>query len=35
MLILFMLFIIQFAIACACLAVNPDQQKQLAETVIQ
>ncbi|XP_059486544.1 tetraspanin-13 isoform X2 [Neocloeon triangulifer] len=32
MLILFMLFIVQFAVACACLAVNTDQQKQLAET---
>ncbi|XP_055381052.1 tetraspanin-13 [Condylostylus longicornis] len=31
MIILFMLFLIQFSIACSCLAVNSDQQKQLAE----
>lgn len=31
MLILFLLFLIQFSIACACLAVNAEQQEQLAE----
>ncbi|CAL1680148.1 unnamed protein product [Lasius platythorax] len=31
MLILFLLFLIQFSIACACLAVNTKQQEQLAE----
>ncbi|XP_046739975.1 tetraspanin-13 isoform X2 [Diprion similis] len=31
MVILFLLFLIQFSIACACLAVNPEQQEQLAE----
>lgn len=31
MLILFMLFLVQFSVACACLAVNMEQQKQLAE----
>ncbi|KAK2588598.1 hypothetical protein KPH14_006369 [Odynerus spinipes] len=31
MLILFLLFLIQFSIACACLAVNTEQQEQLAE----
>ncbi|PBC27131.1 Tetraspanin-31 [Apis cerana cerana] len=31
MLILFLLFLIQFSIACACLAVNAKQQEQLAE----
>lgn len=30
MLILFLLFIIQFSIACACLAVTTDQQHQIA-----
>lgn len=30
MVILFLLFIIQFSIACACLAVTSDQQHQLA-----
>lgn len=33
MLILFLLFLIQFSIACACLAVNAKQQEQLAEQV--
>ncbi|XP_043288961.1 tetraspanin-31-B [Venturia canescens] len=32
MLILFLLFLIQFSIACACLAVNAKQQETLAET---
>lgn len=31
MIILFLLFLIQFSIACSCLAVNSGQQKQLAE----
>lgn len=31
MTILFILFIAQFSIACACLAFNSDQQKELAE----
>ncbi|XP_011497001.1 PREDICTED: tetraspanin-31-A isoform X2 [Ceratosolen solmsi marchali] len=31
MLILFLLFLIQFSIACACLAVNAKQQEQLAD----
>ncbi|XP_033339444.1 tetraspanin 97E isoform X2 [Megalopta genalis] len=31
MFILFLLFLIQFSIACACLAVNTKQQEQLAE----
>ncbi|XP_022904720.1 tetraspanin-31-B [Onthophagus taurus] len=31
MLILFMLFLIQFSVACACLGVNMQQQEQLAE----
>ncbi|XP_058806125.1 tetraspanin-13 [Phymastichus coffea] len=31
MLILFLLFLVQFSIACACLAVNTKQQEQLAE----
>lgn len=31
MIILFLLFLIQFSIACSCLAVNSQQQKQLAE----
>lgn len=31
MLILFLLFLVQFSVACACLAVNMDQQRQLAE----
>ncbi|XP_051159943.1 tetraspanin-13 isoform X1 [Leptopilina boulardi] len=31
MLILFLLFLVQFSIACACLAVNTKQQEELAE----
>ncbi|KAF7281618.1 tetraspanin 97E isoform X2 [Rhynchophorus ferrugineus] len=31
MLILFLLFLIQFSVACACLGVNQSQQEQLAE----
>ncbi|PSN33895.1 Tetraspanin-31 [Blattella germanica] len=31
MLILFLLFLVQFSVACACLAFNTEQQKQLAE----
>lgn len=31
MIILFMLFLIQFSIACSCLAVNAGQQQQFAE----
>ncbi|XP_062534104.1 tetraspanin-13-like [Armigeres subalbatus] len=31
MIILFMLFLIQFSIACSCLAVNQSQQRQFAE----
>lgn len=31
MIILFMLFLIQFSIACSCLAVNSQQQAQFAE----
>lgn len=31
MVILFMLFLIQFSVACACLAVNSKQQEQLAK----
>jgi tetraspanin-13/31 len=31
MLILFILFLIQFAVACACLAINSDQQHTLAK----
>jgi len=31
MLILFLLFLVQFSVACACLAFNADQQHQLAE----
>lgn len=31
MIILFLLFLIQFSIASSCLAVNADQQKQFAE----
>lgn len=33
MLILFLLFLVQFSVACACLAVNMDQQNELAEQV--
>jgi tetraspanin-13/31 len=31
MVILFILFVVQFSIACACLAIGNDQQKELAE----
>ncbi|CAO1425443.1 unnamed protein product [Diamesa hyperborea] len=31
MIILFILFLVQFSIACSCLAVNQDQQKELAD----
>lgn len=31
MVVLFILFVVQFAIACACLAVNSETQKKLAE----
>ncbi|KAF5279563.1 hypothetical protein FQR65_LT03385 [Abscondita terminalis] len=31
MVILFLLFLIQFSVACACLGVNMEQQEQLAE----
>ncbi|XP_026278493.1 tetraspanin-13 isoform X1 [Frankliniella occidentalis] len=31
MVILFMLFLVQFSVACACLAVNKEQQRQLAK----
>lgn len=31
MLILFLLFLIQFSVACACLGVNESQQEQWAE----
>nr|CAD7439704.1 unnamed protein product [Timema bartmani] len=31
MLILFLLFLVQFSVACACLAVNMEQQHELAE----
>ncbi|GFG40123.1 hypothetical protein Cfor_09374 [Coptotermes formosanus] len=31
MLILFLLFLVQFSVACACLAFNAEQQHQLAE----
>ncbi|XP_073983753.1 tetraspanin 97E isoform X1 [Rhodnius prolixus] len=31
MVILFLLLLVQFSVACACLAVNMDEQKQLAE----
>lgn len=33
MVILFMLFLVQFSVACACLAVNSDQQEMLAQQV--
>lgn len=33
MVILFLLFLIQFSVACACLGVNMKQQEQLAEQV--
>lgn len=35
MLVLFLLFLIQFSIACACLAVKPDQQATLVEEAWQ
>jgi len=31
MLVLFLLFLIQFSVACACLAIQPDQQKRLLD----
>lgn len=31
MIILFLLFLVQFSIACSCLAVNSEQQKEFAE----
>ncbi|XP_021367248.1 tetraspanin-31-like isoform X1 [Mizuhopecten yessoensis] len=31
MIILFLLFLLQFSLACACLAINEDQQEQFAE----
>lgn len=31
MIILFLLFLIQFSIAASCLAVNPEQQREFAE----
>jgi hypothetical protein len=34
MLILFLLFLVQFSIACACLAFNAEQQSQLAKQVL-
>jgi tetraspanin-13/31 len=34
MLILFLLFLVQFSVACACLAFNAEQQYQLAEQVL-
>jgi tetraspanin-13/31 len=34
MLILFLLFLVQFSVACACLAFNAEQQHQLAEQVL-
>lgn len=30
MIVLFLLFLVQFSVACACLAVDEDQQHQLA-----
>lgn len=33
MVILFLLFLVQFSVACACLAVNSDQQEMLAQQV--
>jgi tetraspanin-13/31 len=33
MLILFLLFLVQFSVACACLAFNAEQQYQVAEQV--
>jgi tetraspanin-13/31 len=34
MLILFLLFLVQFSVACACLAFNTEQQYQLAKQVL-
>jgi tetraspanin-13/31 len=34
MLILFLLFLVQFSVACACLAFNADQQYQVAKQVL-
>jgi hypothetical protein len=34
MLVLFLLFLVQFSVACACLAFNADQQHQLAQQVL-
>lgn len=31
MIILFLLFLLQFSLACACLAINEEQQEQFAE----
>ncbi|KAG5264824.1 hypothetical protein AALO_G00258410 [Alosa alosa] len=31
MIILFMVFVVQFSVSCACLAINKDQQEQLLE----
>lgn len=33
MVILFMLFLVQFSVACACLAVNKEQQRSWAKAV--
>ena len=33
MIVLFLLFLVQFAVACACLAVNQQQQHRLAQQV--
>lgn len=32
MIVLFLLFLIQFAVACACLAVNAEQQQAITRT---
>ena len=32
MIILFLVFLVQFSLACACLAVNDEQRHQLAKT---
>lgn len=34
MVILFLLFLVQFSVACACLAVNSEQQEILAQQVM-
>jgi hypothetical protein len=34
MMILFLLFLVQFSVACACLAFNAEQQHQLAKQVL-